>query len=85
MAPPAPHGPRSPRNASEASASERRRAPWLGTCPVCGTSVLVDDALVRREGRVVHAECDAHRTVGSQARGGSRVVSLFRLGRSRGG
>jgi hypothetical protein len=30
---------------------------WLGQCPVCGTSVLIDDELVRRRRRVVHKEC----------------------------
>jgi hypothetical protein len=34
---------------------------WLGRCPVCGTSVLVDDEFVRTGGSILHAECDRYR------------------------
>jgi hypothetical protein len=34
---------------------------WLGTCPVCGTSVLVDDQFVRHYGRPLHVECDCYK------------------------
>jgi hypothetical protein len=34
---------------------------WLGHCPVCGTSVLVDDEFVRIDGTVHHAECVLYR------------------------
>jgi hypothetical protein len=34
---------------------------WLGHCPVCGTSVLVDDEFLRIDGRVLHAECVRYR------------------------
>jgi hypothetical protein len=30
---------------------------WLGRCPACGTSVLVDDEFVRVRGATLHAEC----------------------------
>jgi anti-sigma regulatory factor (Ser/Thr protein kinase) len=33
----------------------------LGRCPVCGTSVLVDDEFVRSPTQVLHAECDRYR------------------------
>ena len=32
----------------------------LGLCPVCGTSVLVDDEFVRDRSMVRHAECDRY-------------------------
>jgi hypothetical protein len=36
----------------------RRQAEFrLGTCPVCKTSVFVDDDFVRRHGAVMHVEC----------------------------
>jgi len=37
-----------------------RRWLWLGRCPVCGTSVLLDDEFVRVRGAIRHAECDRH-------------------------
>jgi hypothetical protein len=35
---------------------------WLGSCPACRTSVLVDDDFVRRGSRVFHRECDSYVT-----------------------
>jgi hypothetical protein len=32
----------------------------IGRCPVCGTSVLVDDEFERTKGRALHAECASY-------------------------
>lgn len=42
---------------------------WIGHCPLCRTSVLVDDEFVRVDGEVLHAECDEYR------RGRGRAIS----------
>jgi hypothetical protein len=41
----------------------RRALGWLrlGRCPVCGTTVLLDDEFVRLNGSVLHTECQEHR------------------------
>lgn len=41
---------------------------WLGSCPVCGTSVAVDDQFVRRDARILHLECDRYQLMRSLPR-----------------
>ena len=86
MPPPAPYGPlpnpRPHRDDKRRSQVERgspyetRTALWLGTCRVCGTSVLIDDAFVRRDGLVTHTECEAHRKRASLPRWTRRLIAL---------
>jgi hypothetical protein len=55
---------------------------WLGRCPACGTSVLVDDDFVRVRGATLHAECylytRAWPDTGAQRRAGraTRLVMI---------
>lgn len=41
----------------EESAKERF---WVGACHACHTGVFVDDDFVRRDGHILHRECDLY-------------------------
>ncbi len=49
------------RNVTAFLPSRIARWTWLGYCPLCGTSVLLDDEFVRVEGHAIHAECERYR------------------------
>jgi hypothetical protein len=57
------------RFARPAVGTEMRDWQWLGRCPVCGTSVLVDDEFVRSKGAILHLECDLFRCRRLESRG----------------